>query len=401
MIDEDGRLIMEELVPGWSSGVQNMITKITEDGGLDNVMQKTLADANRAVQDLSEEEQKTAEIAGADLADIQSASLEEADILSGNVVNAQESVLSMAQNNLDTVMDIRDEYQNWADDILNTLVPSYDSLIRKINEAIARAQELAAEASRNYSINTNGYIAPPTSGSRGGSGGSGSGGGGSKITPSPAPTPSPKPKEKPPLGTLYPNYTSYEQHTNGQKYAVGSKIAWNGNAPIYPTSSATHTTSISPRETLTIKGKINSRVGPLLEVVGYGNKTYYVNTHYGGKVTQYDTGGYTGAWGADGRLAMLHQKELVLNAKDTENMLKAVDILRAMTDNLGDSIFNRLASIPNGYGNILNQIPNSETLEQKVQIEAVFPNVSNSHEIENAFNNLVNIASQRALRNKK
>ena len=98
---------------------------------------------------------------------------------------------------------------------------------------------------------------------------------------------------------------------------------------------------------------------------------------------------------------MLHQKELVLNAKDTENMLNAVDILRAMTDNLGDSIFNRLASIPNGYGNILNQIPNTETLEQKVQIEAVFPNVSNSHEIENAFNNLVNIASQRALRNKK
>ena len=400
MIDEDGRLIMEELVPGWSSGVQNMIDEIIKEGGLDNIMQKTLADANRAVQDLSEEEQKTAEIAGKDLADIQNATLEEANILSGNVVDAQDSVLNMAKDNLNTVMDIRDEYQNWADDILNTLVPSYDSLIRKINEAIARAQELAAEASRNYSINTNGYIAPPTSGSGSGDG-SGSNGGGSKITPSPIPTPSPKPKEKSQLGTLYPNYASYEQHTNGQKYAVGSKITWNGNAPIYPTSSATHTTSISPRETLTIKGKINSRVGPLLEVVGYGNKTYYVNTHYGGKVTQYDTGGYTGAWGADGRIAMLHQKELVLNAKDTENMLNAVDILRAMTDNLGDSIFNRLASIPNGYGNILNQIPNSETLEQKVQIEAVFPNVSNSHEIENAFNNLVNIASQRALRNKK
>jgi hypothetical protein len=42
----------------------------------------------------------------------------------------------------------------------------------------------------------------------------------------------------------------------------------------------------------------------------------------------FDTGGYTGAWGTDGRLAMLHQKELVLNASDTENMLAAVDILR-------------------------------------------------------------------------
>ena len=129
--------------------------------------------------------------------------------------------------------------------------------------------------------------------------------------------------------------------------------------------------------------------------------SYWVKNGLGVSSVEFDTGGYTGAWGADGRIAMLHQKELVLNATDTEHMLNAVDILRAMTDNLGDSIFNRLASIPNGYGNILNQIPNSETLEQKVQIEAVFPNVSNSHEIENAFNNLVNIASQRALRNKK
>lgn len=395
MIDEDGRLIMEELVPGWSSGIQNMINEIIKEGGLDNIMQETLADANRAVQDLSEEEQKAAEIAGEDLAGIQNATLEEANILSENVVNAQDSVLNMAKNNLNTVRNIRNEYQNWANDILYTLVPSYDSLIRKINEAIARAQQLAAEASRNYSINTSGYIAPTISGSGGGSGsgGSGSSGGNSGNTSTP--------NTKTQLGTLYPSYTAYEKNTNGQKYAIGSKIVWNGNAPIYPTSSATHTTSISPGEVLTIKGKINSRVGPLLEVVGYGNKTYYVNTHYGGKVTEYDTGGYTGAWGADGRLAMLHQKELVLNAKDTENMLKAVDILRAMTDNLGESIFNRLASIPNGYSNILNQIPNSETLEQKVQIEAVFPNVSNSHEIENAFNNLVNIASQRALRDKK
>jgi len=29
------------------------------------------------------------------------------------------------------------------------------------------------------------------------------------------------------------------------------------------------------------------------------------------------TGGYTGEWSNDGRLAFLHQKELVLNAEDT------------------------------------------------------------------------------------
>lgn len=35
------------------------------------------------------------------------------------------------------------------------------------------------------------------------------------------------------------------------------------------------------------------------------------------------------------------------------------------------------------------------TLEQNVHIEANFPNVSNSNEIEDAFNNLLNMASQR------
>jgi hypothetical protein len=49
---------------------------------------------------------------------------------------------------------------------------------------------------------------------------------------------------------------------------------------------------------------------------------------------QYDTGGYTGSWGADGRLAMLHQKEIVLNAHDTENFLSAVKIVRSMSDML-------------------------------------------------------------------
>ena len=48
----------------------------------------------------------------------------------------------------------------------------------------------------------------------------------------------------------------------------------------------------------------------------------------------FDTGGYTGAWGPEGRIAMLHQKEIVLNAHDTENFLTAINIVRSMTDKL-------------------------------------------------------------------
>lgn len=46
-----------------------------------------------------------------------------------------------------------------------------------------------------------------------------------------------------------------------------------------------------------------------------------------GKISIFDTGGYTGEFDG-GRLAILHEKELVLNKEDTANMLKIVDITR-------------------------------------------------------------------------
>jgi len=49
----------------------------------------------------------------------------------------------------------------------------------------------------------------------------------------------------------------------------------------------------------------------------------------------FETGGYTGTWsGNDGRLALLHQKELVLNKDDTSNMLKIVGMVREFIGNV-------------------------------------------------------------------
>ena len=42
------------------------------------------------------------------------------------------------------------------------------------------------------------------------------------------------------------------------------------------------------------------------------------------KIAGYDTGGYTGSWGTAGKLALLHEKELVLNKEDTKNLLASV-----------------------------------------------------------------------------
>ena len=96
------------------------------------------------------------------------------------------------------------------------------------------------------------------------------------------------------------------------------------------------------------------------------------------------TGGYTGDWNGDeGRVALLHKKELVLNAEDTRNLLAAIETLRYMT-----------TSALNGYG-AGNFGIGGNGLEQNVHIDANFPNVTNHNEIEEAINNLVNVASQR------
>jgi hypothetical protein len=46
------------------------------------------------------------------------------------------------------------------------------------------------------------------------------------------------------------------------------------------------------------------------------------------KIVKGATGMYTGEWGSEGKLAILHEKELVLNKEDTANMLAAVGMIR-------------------------------------------------------------------------
>lgn len=126
---------------------------------------------------------------------------------------------------------------------------------------------------------------------------------------------------------------------------------------------------------------------------------------YTGTFQYADTGMYTGQWAngsvrANGRLAFLHQKELVLNAHDTENFLQAVDIVR----NLNESLDLGALSMSKGLGNItargLDQ-NTVQTIDQNVSIKAEFPNVQDRNEIEEAFNNLINKASQYANRKNK
>lgn len=153
------------------------------------------------------------------------------------------------------------------------------------------------------------------------------------------------------------------------------------------------------REKIKVEGEYDPRFGET-------GQAWRSRTMYDRSVTQkqdlpkkilgleFASGGYTGNWGMEGRLAILHEKELVLNADDTKNMLDAVSILRQITAGT--------AQLSSGLGNIgarlANFISPSGSLDQNVNIQASFPNVTNHNEIEEALTNLVNKASQYAFR---
>ena len=115
------------------------------------------------------------------------------------------------------------------------------------------------------------------------------------------------------------------------------------------------------------------------------------------KPEQLKTGGYTGSWGPEGRLAVLHEKELVLNAEDTKNFLSATQILREISDMLDHNAL--VASL--GAINLRAMTVNNaadQLLQQEVTIHADFPNVTDHNEIEMAIDNLINAASQHAFK---
>lgn len=115
------------------------------------------------------------------------------------------------------------------------------------------------------------------------------------------------------------------------------------------------------------------------------------------KPSSFDSGGYTGPWGSEGKLALLHEKELILNKTDTENILDAVNIIRSMSQSITSSLVNDLVDLVASWNRLTTNVNSStEKIPQMITIDASFPNVSVASEIEEAFNDLANQAAQFA-----
>ena len=123
------------------------------------------------------------------------------------------------------------------------------------------------------------------------------------------------------------------------------------------------------------------------------------------------SGAYTGDWakgqgfGPDnGRIIKVHPKELILNQKDTSNILRAVDMVRNMNDWVDKQVQSMINYGQAKLGNLIDKatppIYETQPIKQEVTIQADFPGVTDHYEIEEALSNLSNNAAQYISANK-
>lgn len=118
-------------------------------------------------------------------------------------------------------------------------------------------------------------------------------------------------------------------------------------------------------------------------------------------IGKFDTGGYTGEF-QGAKLAFLHQKELVLNKEDTENILSAVKINRDLFSSIEKVLDGNGVAAMALMGEKLGtaQIRSAhDSIEQTIHIDQVsFPNISSPDGLEEAFISIANDAVQWARR---
>ena len=364
---EEQEIIMNSMVPFWNTGVQAMTDKFAgKDDSFIEVCEAGFVKLDGATQAYKTSLDAIGDAAGTDLGAISS----------GQQIILEEILQLQTENGI-----LFDQY----DDTLGKLRDN----VEITKEWVEKLQEVAREAEnamnkvialRQQEINNLG------GGSSGGGSGSGGSGGGS--------------------GSSSGSGGSSSSGSKG-----GSSSSSNGNTPSPTKSSATKT----------FKGwgwkNIDSNYAKVYKKWSDGSKTdEQIITHalrqqhgvYKYAIQNLNTGGYTGAWAngdKEGKLALLHQKELVLNAKDTANILDAVNLVRGLEDSLNSRMFNltNASALDKLYSLLEEKMSKEEAtqMEQNIHIEANFPGVSVEKEISDAFDNLITKMSQKMYSTKR
>lgn len=366
-------LLMQEMVPQWDTGIQTMIDKISADGGFGPTVSETIDQLKEKNQEYQEDLRAMADAAEIDLERIASGYDRSYESIN-QLIDQNSEVIAMWDEQIAKLGQVKDEVEQLVADMTD-LAAVAAAAMQNSNDAIKNAQKVKDSLEQIVKEDEQ-QEKPQTN---------------TDSTPAADTGTDDKPKDEP------------KEPKVGDTVTLESSTVWGSSSGAAPVK--------TPWAGKQVKiGKIQSGADyPIHVIAPDGSQSEQMDwigwikkSHLKG----FDTGGYTGMWGnKEGKVAMLHEKELVLNKTDTENILAAVDIVRTISgviDNLERKVSARMFDLSNlNIPQYAPPIQDAQTIEQQVHIDATFPNVQNSNEIEEAFNNLVNIASQHAFKTKR
>ena len=389
--------LMGNLVTGWDGSVQSMIDKIA-DSGPDGFKAQS-----KSVFETAQEAAKILDDTLKTLGENFSGEGNTADKILDDVTEINDKMDAFKKDVLDPTVDKGKEELPDAWATYKTGVEKATKAIKKLSEKLTTAytkasdlaeklRDIASQSPINVDVNynTTGNATAP-SGGYSPSGGGGGGGNKDDVTP-------PKTEED----NFYGDYPYYLTEKKPNFIWEGINDSASGftrpasNLPVKPAGMDASAIERGGWKDFAL------RIGPrqcgasgfsFRTVESYNGDTAFIAEGDIKKLSHFDTGGYTGEWGAEGRMAMLHEKEIVLNKQDTANILNAVSIVRGIGDLINNLSANLLSNLSQ---RTIDSTLGMRDFEQNVHITAEFPNVSSSSEIEDALRNLTNVAAQRA-----
>ena len=391
MSQQQQNQLMSNLVPQWNSGVQQMADAFIGGDGLIPTCQEGFDELDQNVRDFDDGLREIETTAGISLSELAAGIDENIDRAQGlldvneQLIDTYDEEWDALDRVLEKVKELIQAYRNAKEQAINAAREATNLLQTERRAASAAAQHDNGDAdisgfdSSNYTPSTSSYNPNTNWGVLSGFTGRGevsSGGGG------------------------YGGGSYGGGGYSGGDYG-GSSASWDRIQQVYNLINSGAVGNEPDRTgALMSRGYSREQVALGQELI---NRVYPPNLNGMGqswdqarRAMGFDTGGYTGIWGNSGKIGILHQKELILNADDTKNILDVVQATRSIIESLGriniqDFMSNNFAGFNNNPG----------FLDQTVHITANFPSVNTRAEIQQAFSNLVNRASQYAFNTKR
>ena len=365
LTSEEQEVLLGQMIPQWDSGIQHMADTFAGEGGFIPTCKNAMEQLNAATETYEQDLNQVQQAAGQNFGDVQRG-IDDTKTKTEELIQDNGALIQTYQDQLNAIQSVINELQS--------LCSQYS--------AVKIAAQQAAEAAYNYWRAVNGEAANAA--------GNNVSGGNSNS------------------GNSSSNSRGSNNSSSGETGSVGGDGATIGNQITYSGSYYYDSFGTKP------SGSKYSGVadGVTIDIVNNNPYGIHIKSSDGrypdlgwikrNQVTRWNTGGYTGDWGDDsGRLAILDRKELILNKDDTANMLNILQLTRDFMNSMNNVLLSRMINSVNGAPNTGMGMVNEDTLEQNVHIDATFPNVKDAREVEEALNNLVNVASQRIGRNTK